>query len=63
MGKALVLAALLALSACQTGKGSFCAISKPIRLSPEQIDQLTDAQVADILGLNERGRKLCGWRQ
>lgn len=61
MGKALVLALLLA--GCTTARGSFCDISKPIRLTPEQVDQLTDTQVAEILGHNEKGRKICGWRQ
>lgn len=61
MVKALTLATLLALAGCQTAKGSFCDIAKPIRLAPEQVDQLTDDQVAQILSLNEKGRRLCGW--
>lgn len=62
MVKALTLAALLALAGCQTAKGTFCDIAKPIRLAPEQVDQLTDAQVAELLGHNTRGQRLCGWR-
>ena len=50
------------LSGCQTTGGSFCDLAKPIRLSPEQIDQLTDDQVRQYLGHNTRGQKLCGWR-
>lgn len=57
----LPLAALVLVS-CQTPQGSFCDLAKPIRLSPEQIDQLTDEQVRDFLGHNTRGQKLCGWR-
>jgi len=57
----LPLAALVLVS-CQTPQGSFCDLAKPIRLSPEQIDKLTDEQVRDFLGHNTRGQKLCGWR-
>lgn len=57
-----ILAGLLFLAACTTTKGSFCAISKPIRLSETAISALSDAEVADILAANEKGAKLCGWR-
>lgn len=58
----LPLAALVLVS-CQTVPASgFCDLAKPIRLSPEQIDQLTDDQVRQYLGHNTRGQKLCGWR-
>lgn len=57
----LPLAALVLVS-CQTPQGSFCDLAKPIRISPEQIDKLTDEQVRDFLGHNTRGQKLCGWR-
>jgi len=54
---------LLALASCQTVPASgFCDIAKPIRLSPEQIDKLTDEQVRQVLGHNQRGAKLCGWK-
>ena len=56
-----ILAALLLLTACTTPKAGFCAISSPIRLSGETVDQLSDAEVKDILARNEKGRKLCGW--
>ena len=62
MGKAVALAAMLALTACQSTGGSFCDLAKPIRMTPEQIDMLTDAQVADYLGHNKRGERECGWR-
>lgn len=62
MVKALTLGALIALSACQTAKGTFCDIAKPIRLAPEQVDQLTDNQVAQLLAHNIKGAKLCGWK-
>ena len=62
MVKALTLAALLALAGCQTAKGTFCDIAKPIRLAPEQVDQLTDDQVAQLLAHNTKGAKLCGWK-
>lgn len=62
MVKALTLAALLALASCQTAKGTFCDISRPIRLSDETINTLTDAQVAEILSHNQKGAALCRWR-
>lgn len=62
MVKALTLAALVALAGCQTSKGTFCDIAKPIRLAPEQVDQLTDTQVAELLAHNTKGQRLCGWR-
>jgi hypothetical protein len=62
MGKGLILAALLALAACTTTKGSFCAVDKPLRPSSAAIDAMTDAQVKDLLAHNRKGQKLCGWR-
>jgi hypothetical protein len=63
MVKALILAALVALSACTTTRGgSFCDVTKPLRLSPDVIGTLSDAEVADVLALNEKGRALCGWK-
>jgi hypothetical protein len=59
MAKALILAALIALSACTTTRGSFCQIAKPIR--PENVDVLTDAEVTQLLAHNEKGQKLCNW--
>lgn len=52
MGKVTILLAALALAGCATAKGDFCAISKPIRLSHEQIDQLTDDQARQLLAHN-----------
>lgn len=63
MGKGLILAALLALAACTTTKGSFCQISSPIRLSSQVVDALSDAEVAAVLSHNEKGAALCGWKQ
>ena len=63
MVKILALAALVALAGCTTTKGSFCQISSPIRLSVETIDHLSDEEVAALLAHNEKGRKLCGWKQ
>lgn len=60
MVKALILTLLL-LSGCQTVSGSFCDISKPIRLSDVVIDTMTDAEVNAILAHNERGQRLCSW--
>jgi outer membrane murein-binding lipoprotein Lpp len=46
MAKALILAALIALAGCQTPRGTFCAISSPIRISSEAVDALSDQEVA-----------------
>jgi len=61
VAKALTLALFMALAACQTASGSFCAISHPIRLSQTAIAALSDAEVATVLAQNEKGQKLCGW--
>lgn len=58
---AAAFAALL-LAGCTTAKGSFCAISSPIRPSAETVERLSDGEVRDILAQNRRGEKLCGWR-
>jgi hypothetical protein len=62
MGKALILALLLLVACKTTGSGSFCDIAKPIRPTPEQVDQLTDAQVKELLAHNRKGAALCGWK-
>lgn len=49
------------LSGCVTS-GSFCKIAKPIRLTEQTIDQLTDREVEQALSHNLKGQKLCGWR-
>lgn len=60
MPKALMLAAILAISACQTTRGSYCDITKPIRLSDAAVDALSDAEVARVLSHNEKLATLCG---
>lgn len=62
MVKALTLSLLLALTACQSSKGSFCALSEPDRFSKETIATMTDAQVRKSLAKNELGQRLCGWK-
>lgn len=63
MVKVLALGLLLVLAGCQTTGGSFCAIEHPIRPTRAEIAMLSDATVAAILAQNEKGKKLCGWRQ
>lgn len=60
--KALALAGLLLLTACQTTGGTFCDISKPIRLTDATIDAMTDAEVEKALAHNRKGARLCGWK-
>lgn len=62
MVKALTLASMLMLAACQTPQGTFCDIAKPIRLSNETIDAMSDAEVAAALAHNRKGAAMCGWR-
>lgn len=61
VAKALAIAAFIALAGCMTTGGSFCDVSKAIRLSPEAIAALSDSEVNAILAHNEKGRALCGW--
>lgn len=62
MGKALVLAGLLFVGACTTTTGSFCQISKPLRLSEQTIAAMSDAEVSAALAHNRKGAKLCHWK-
>lgn len=62
MGKAVALAALLMLAACQTSAGDWCDIAKPIRLSHDAIDAMSDVDIAAVLAHNRKGAAMCGWR-
>lgn len=62
MVKILTVALLISLAACQTTRGSFCAVSSPIRVSAQAINALSDAEVKTILAHNRKGQKLCGWK-
>jgi len=56
------LSMLIALTACQTGGGSFCAIAKPMRPSHQAIAAMSDQEVNEILAHDRKGQKLCGWK-
>lgn len=66
MGKGLILALLVvpavALAACTTATGGFCAVSSPLRLSGNAVDMLSDVEVRALLAHNRKGQKHCGWR-
>ena len=62
MAKALALAGVLLLVACQTTGGTFCAVSRPIRPTAAEIQTMSDETVAAILSQNLKGQKLCGWK-
>jgi hypothetical protein len=62
MVKAALIAAILFLSSCQTGGGSFCSIESPDRPRPEEIAVMSDAVVSKMLAHNLKGQKLCGWK-
>lgn len=56
----LIIGFLVVLSACTTTKGSFCQIAKPIRLTADTVDHLTDEEVAALLAHNTKLQRLCG---
>lgn len=62
MGKMTAIMLLSALAACQTAKGSFCAIADPVRLAQERVTRLSDAEVKALLAHNRKGMRLCGWK-
>lgn len=62
LGKAVALGAMLVLAACQTPSGDWCDIARPIRLSQQAVDALSDAEVAAVLGHNRKGAAMCGWK-
>ncbi|RUV86912.1 hypothetical protein EOA60_14080 [Mesorhizobium sp. M1A.F.Ca.IN.020.06.1.1] len=62
MVKAIALVAILALGACTTTGGSFCAVEHPIRPTKAEVATLSDATVASILAHNRKGQRLCGWK-
>ncbi|KUM26898.1 hypothetical protein AU467_19420 [Mesorhizobium loti] len=63
MGKGLIAAVLfVALGGCTTVKGTFCAVSAPLRLSAKAVDTLSDEEARALLAHNRKGEKLCGWR-
>lgn len=59
-----MLLLMLSLTACGTaGRASpqtFCTAGHPIYLSKE--DKLTKETTRAIVGHNETGKKLCGWK-
>lgn len=60
----LILIAFIAVMAgCQTPKGGFCTVAKPLHPSKATIQAMSDKEVADMLAYLERGRRLCDWQQ
>jgi hypothetical protein len=61
---ALMLLAMTSLSACaESGRASnqaYCDIASPTYLSKD--DKLTPATQRKIIGDNEKGARLCGWK-
>lgn len=58
-----ILLLTVILSGCVSSGGSFCQISHAIRLNPEVVDTMTDAEVNAALAHNLKGKKLCGWKE
>jgi hypothetical protein len=42
--------------------GAWCDIERPIRLSPERIDAMSDAEVKAAIVHNRHGASECGWK-
>lgn len=61
--RSMGVATMLFVAACQTTtSGSFCDIARPQRPSAAEIAAMSDARVAQVLALNRKGQKLCGWK-
>lgn len=56
----LLILMLIGCSSNQPVASEFCAVAKPIYLA--QADDLTVETLKEIIGHNETGRKLCGWK-
>lgn len=41
--------------------GAWCDVERPIRLAPERVDAMTDAEVKAAIVHNRHGRDECGW--
>ena len=52
----------MVLASCATSGGTFCDISKPIRLAGQSVDAMTEAEVGAALAHNRKGQRLCGWK-
>lgn len=63
MGKAIILAAALALAGCATSTPDWCAGRAPIRPTEQEIAALSGETLRQILEHNRAGERLCGWRQ
>lgn len=65
MGKGIILGIFCAafVAGCTTSGGSFCSVEHPIRPTKAEVATLSDATVAAILAHNEKGQRLCGWKQ
>lgn len=59
--KAAMIAVLLLAGCTTVPKAQFCQIAKAQRPSEAEIAVMTDARVKEVLELNEKGRRLCGW--
>lgn len=60
----LIALALAGCASTQTGGsagGSFCDVSRPIRLSEKAVDALTTDEAREVLSHNRFGASRCGW--
>lgn len=62
MGLKVAIALCALLAGCQTYGGSFCTVASPIRPASTDVALMSDSLANQILALNEKGQKLCGWK-
>lgn len=57
-----VLALMLVVTSCASGRDEWCLLNRPQRPSAAEIAAMSDERVAEVLGHNRYGAKRCGWR-
>jgi hypothetical protein len=59
------IALILTVTACANGhvKDNFCLLAKPIYVTGQEIDLLSDETIKWILYHNEVGRQKCDWQE
>ena len=68
-GVVLIVFTLIALAGCTPSpspvndpRAVWCAVEHPIRLTQLEIEQASNARLAEIVTHNRKGAAWCGWR-
>lgn len=66
-GVVLIVFTLIALAGCTPSpvtnpRAVWCAVEHPIRLTQSEIEQASNARLAEIVTHNRKGAAWCGWR-